>query len=343
MRPLSLLLLLFVTTTSLRAQLGYQVKYLYNDQKTATSFRATSGQADTLYYMPPPGFHRGYGKAQGWVVGLHDADASTAETVKLGFQAFDKNQTGPDPKKPVGVEISYSLFGTSAGGQSRIWLLTVGSASPKQSPIQLPPQFGMRITLPRPQPGSGQTWQQVAVSILYQQGSKIQYPSGVNRTQMTFVKTGSQTVQAIGQVGSTFFLGTLLTEPTLQIYLRSTAYGGKPEDLFGPEALYPDPTRGDRIGWLMSYRKFTLRPGPPLVLPLVAPRALGANLSTAVGDLILGLNFVPLTPLLLNATGTADTGPVSLPKGVRFWTQALFLDPLKKEVRLSSAQEVRAR
>jgi hypothetical protein len=348
----SLLLLSFVLvpgmlasgmTTGLRAQYGFQMKYLHNDQKTLTSFRASSGQEDTLYYMPPPGFHRGYGKAQGWVVGLFDADAATAETVKLGFQAYNKTMTGPDPKKNLGAEVSYSLFGLSTGGQSRTWLLTVATGSPKLSPIKLPSQFGLRITLPKPSPKSGQTWQQVAVSILQQQGSKIKYPSGVARTQMTFVKTGSQSAQAIGQPGSTFFFGTLLTEPTLQIYLRSTAYGGKAEDLYGPEALYPDASRGDKIGWFLNYRKFTFRQGPPIVIPLVAPSTLGTNMPTPFGELILSLNFIALTPQTLRVTGNADTGPITIPKGVRFWTQAIFIDPRKLEYRLSSAQEVRAR
>ncbi len=336
------LALFSVVRPDLPAQVGYQIKYLHNDQKTLTSFRASTTQQDTLYYMPPPGFHRGYGQAQGWVVGLFDADASTAETIKVGFQAFNSNQTGPDVKKSLGAELTYSLFGTTTGAQSRIWLLTVGTGTPQQGPILLPPQYGLRITLPRPVPGLGQTWMQVAVSILYQQGSKVQYPSGVTKTQMTFVKTNSASAIPIGQTGSTFLFGTLLSEPTLQIYLRSTAYGGKAEDLFGPEALYPQASRGDRVGWLLSYRKFAFRQGPPLVIPLVSASNLRANLPTPIGDLILGLNFIPLTPLLLNRGGSADSGPVPIPGGVRLWTQALFIDTVKSELRLSSAQEIRS-
>jgi hypothetical protein len=339
---LGLLLLLPFLMVGLRAQITYQIKYLHNDQKTVTSFRATSTQEDTLYYMPPPGFHRGYGESQGWVVGLFDADASTSEVVKLGFQAFDAPKTGPDPSKNIGVEVTYSLFGTGTGGQSRIWLLTVGAGNPPQNPITLPDQYGLRLTLPRPAPGNGQTWQQVALSVLQQQGNKIQYPSGVSRTQMTFVKTGATTAQSIGQTGSTFFFGSLLSEPTLQIYLSSTAYGANAEDLFGPEALYPDAARGDKIGWFLSYRKFGFRAGTQVVVPLVAPATLGTNVPTPFGDLILGLNFLALPPMTLNATGTADSGPVSIPKGITLWTQALFVDLFKSEMRLSCAQEIRS-
>lgn len=341
MRYPSLLIAAFLVTGA-QAQLTWQAKYLHNDQKTVTSFRATSTQQDTLYYMPPPGFHRGYGEAQGWVVGLHDADASTSESVKLGFQSFDAQMTGPDPSKNLGVEITYSLFGTSTGAQTRIWLLTVGNSSPVQPPIKLPPYYGLRVSLPAPVPGIGQTWQQVAVSLLQQQGSKIQYPSGVAKRQMTFVKTGATTAQPIGEKGSTFFFGALLSEPTLQIYLHSTAYGITVEDLFGPESLYPDSARGDQIGWFMSYRKYGFRPGSQLVVPLVAPNTLRANVSTAFGDLILGLNFLALAPMPLDATGSADSGPVPIPKGISLWTQALFIDANKGEMRLSCAQQVRS-
>jgi hypothetical protein len=300
-------------------------KIFHNPSKTTASTRDQAATTDRLYFMQPQMALRQYGKGGGFRGVLQDQNQATAEPVRLAFVAYAGDNVSPDTTAAgTLVEASYQLFGTGTGGAAYLWTMTFGPTA------ALPQHFGLRLTLA---PANG--WPADGCSVHYQNGTTTKVPAAVTRPQWTFVLAGNSAL-AFATPASTFHLGGLYEEPVTRHFVNSSAYGA-PEDLLGPESLWPDSTRGDKLGWSLSGAAF---PGK-VALPCLAA-AYGPPIPVGPpGTYLMSLPVLVIgQPLVLDAAGNFKTAAIPVPPALQLATQTIFLDPTATRLRLSDAARI---
>ncbi len=328
--------LAIATTLSLSspadAQSGRNEKHFYTPIQVQ-AVRQNPNAADYLYFMPDENFHRGYGRATGFRAVLQDQDQSTAELVQFGFV---KSAGGHKPDvSATGLlaNARVSLFGVGTGAAAYEYTVTLSK------PQTITENAGLRIVIP-----AANNWSTDGVTIHYQNGNQIKLPSGVTKRQYTHYLNGSAAA-AFSTPASLLDLAALYEEPVSRHFVRSTVYGLS-RDLFGPESIWLDSTRGDRIGWSVSGDTFPFHAQKSLTYYLVM---LSGNYSssatvTPFGNILLNpAPLIYLPPLPLDSQGNAKTITVPVPKGVTLASQAIFFDFTKQRIRLSGATRFFAR
>lgn len=302
---------------------GGNEKTFYSGQ-TSGSVRDSSSATDRLYFMQPQMARYGYGRGTGFRGVFQDQEQRTAETIRIAFVRYAQDKIRPGT---VVSEATYKIFGTGSGAAAYRFTFTLGT------PAVLPNTIGIRATLPPPN-----GWPSDGVSMHYQNGNTTKIPAGVSKPQWTWRLVGT-TISAFSTPASTVFLGGLYDEGVTRVFISSTAYGTR-QDLFGAEALYPDPARGDRLGFSLSHDGFKSKLGIVVISPAFVAPVPVAPFGTLLVNLI-GSVFLPATAL--DSKGNAKTVAIPVPPGTRFSTQSLFLDATSSKVRLSDAARVEGR
>jgi len=310
---------------------GPKAKPFFNANKSNASTRGAAGSgAVQLYMMQPPAYLTGAHEAVGFEIQLQDEDALTPEFVDISFVRYAQNGIDPD-ETPAGEirKATFRVFGFGpAGRQSFDFLLTLGGTQP------LPDHFGIGLSMPAnsawpatdglsihgqlnlpndpsrprvPAPHQTHTW-------------AFERPSGVAQAR----PLENRSLDTLDVTGS--FAGSVI-----QAYVRTTAYGGGPEDLDGPESLYPSAARGDSFG----IRAHGNDAAFPVFLLFISPGVLKSPVCCiGVPNSSWYLEFAGPFPLLLAAVsldlkGQANVGPypiASFPAGFRsFWLQGAVM------------------
>lgn len=301
---------------------GINTKQLFNgaSKSNATTRGAAGTQANQLYFMPPAQHIMGYHTVLGYEIVCQDEEGATEETIDLSVVRFAANGVAPD--ETAGGLLhrgSYKLFGVAPGRQAYSFLLTIGL------PINVPVRSGMGIGLP-----ADSSWPADGLSVQAQLNLpghplRPRVPPPHDREVWTFERpAGALRASPLG--GRT--LDTLAASPgyygsLLQMFSVSTAYGGPPETLLGPEALYPVAARGDSVGVQIHGRDPTAF---PLVALLMTPRLRASPLRVVtqprLGFLYLDAPVLLISWHVLDAGGKAAFGPFpvdAFPPGLRDW------------------------
>lgn len=307
---------LFLAASCLTASVAHgqttvlQEKLLYNTAHTDATTRA-SAAVDTIYFMQPELFHRGYGNVTGYRVLLQDQDYRTAESVQFGMVKYGQNGL-PDVSATglVNNATGSLMFPQPATGviSAAIWTITLSQ------PVAAPDTFGLRLVLPAaPSATDG-------VSVHTQRDTTLKLTASF-RKQWTYYLNGTTPVAYYG-AGTTIRYGAMYTEPVTQMFVNSTLYGPA-EDLFGPEAMHPDTTKGDKVAWEFTGTAFANQ-----VAVLLLDGSLRATpISTNLGSLFLQapVGIIQL-PFVLDATGRARTTPLAPPAKLVLRSQAVFVN-----------------
>lgn len=321
MRP-SLFLLCLLAAIPLPAQ-GWNEKIFYSGQ-TSASVRDSSTQTDRIFFMQPAMARYGHGRGSGFRGVLQDENQQTSETIRLSFVRYAADNVRPGA---VISEVTYTIFGTGTGRAAYRFTFTLATRP------ALPTAVGIGVTLAPP---GG--WPQDGVSIHYQNGDKTRLPGGVTKPQWTWRRTGTQ-IQSFAPAASTLLLGGLYEEGVIRVLVSTTAYGSR-QDLYGPEALYPDPARGDRVGFSLSHDGFKNQLGLVLLSPAYATPVSLPPFGTLLVNLV-GSVFGPA--MSLDANGDAQTATLPIPSGLRFAAQGVFLTATSGQVRLGDASRIEGR
>lgn len=315
MRPrlvsLSLALSLLAPTLA-----GQNEKVFFSDNQASGTDRIRNDTPNVYYFVPPLAFRYGYGKASGVHVTLKDSNQATSEEVFVGFGRVTNGV--PDAAGNIGIA-KFTLFGSGSGAATTTFRLTL------TTPVDLPERYSTYTILPAAKAATD------VVSIRYQDGASVKLPSGVTPVQMTYHLAGTK-VETHLKPGSVVDLGGIYDEPVLGFFNKSTAYGAS-DDLYGPESLHFDSSRGDALGYYLRSADFKSQVA---VIGISASRA-SPPVPTPFGPvLILGdatFQVLPL-PVVLDATGSAKTLTVPIPKGLKiaFWAQGVFLSIIKPGV-----------
>ena len=303
---------------------GIITKHLFNavngvSKSNAATRGSVTTESNQLYVMLPATHITGHHKVVGYEVHCQDQSSITPETIELSMVKFAANGVDPD-ETPSGElhRAQYRVFGFP-GLPSLLFLLTIGYEVP------VPHRHGMGIKLL-----AEPNWPTDGISMIGQ----LNLPNDPLRPRVlpphdkevfTFERPEGAT-QAKPLGGRT--LDTLAVAPgyfgsILQMFNFSTAYGGNPEVLFGPEALYPVASRGDHVGINIHGRD----PGIfPIMAVLMAPRQRISPL-LVVTQPETGYLYLDSVPILLSwhvldFQGKATVGPFPLgvlPPTLRDW------------------------
>lgn len=280
----------------------------HNDAYSNLSTRATVDSVDSLIFMQPRDFRRGQGDASGWTVRLQDQDASTAESVDLGFVAYSGASADTPDLTGAGVltKVSYTLFGTGSGSQATVYTLTTTLGVP------LPEYSGIRIDLPKPAkdfPADG-------VTVAVQDGDTTDLPSA-QRVQWTYVASGT-TATALRPSGSTMHLGGLYDCGVTRAASLSSAYGSS-EVLMGAESIGANATAGERTVFRLESAKY-----PSTVALLLIAGDYGPAKMTSHK-----IYFLPpylLSPTVITNAQGVGTASFRVPPSVQIAAQAIFFN-----------------
>ncbi len=308
----------------------------------ATRGTTPSAASAQLYAMQPKEFMTGSHETVGWRFTMQDADASTAELVRLSWVAYAQDGKSPDTSAQGEIlSIKVPLFGQGLKGNIAYdFTITLGN------PRTLPATVGIGIELPAnaqwPNDGAAVHAQlNVANDALR---PRVMPPN--DQEVWTFEATASGVAPLGGRTLDTLNIGGLFIEPTLTPFIDTTAYGSfRPERLYGVDALFPDGDRNDFLGLIIDggqvgsgglgfvYLANSLNPNPIKLL---------------YGEFSLSLQspepyLVMVVPL--DSLGSATIGPHSvfnLPQNSRtFWLQALVVNPFSLEIEATDAIKIR--
>jgi hypothetical protein len=308
----------------LPGQTGRNAKILHNTQHTDATTRY--GQAkDTIYYMQPAMSVTGYGRASGWTGVLQDFDYTTTETVELAFVKYASNNIDPDVT-PAGLIANGSAllqFPKPATGNisAAIWTITLNT------PATVPPEHGYRLVLPVPANAND------GVYIHTQRGRTSKVPVALHKQHTFYLDTTTTTAKAFWEAGTTLWWGGLYEEPVTQMFVNSSLYAAA-EDLFGLEALAPNPTAGDKLGFKLAGDAY---PGQIGVL-LISGMLLPTPIPTPIGTFLLApaTGLIQL-PFVLDAKGEVMSPTLPVPSGLKIWVQSAFVPTAAGSIRLSDA------
>ncbi len=322
------LLALFVGAPSGVAQTRNE-KILHNTQHTSASLRVSANAGDTIYAMEPALSRTGYGGARGFRVVLQDQDYNTAETVQFGFVRYASNKSSPDVSAGGlifngGLSLKFPKPATGVVSAA-MWTITLGQ------PVVLPKNHGIRLVLPVPPKAAD------GIGVHAQRGNTSRVPAALQK-QGTFSLSSAGAAVAFFEKATTLHAGAFYVEPVTQMYVRSSAYGTS-EDLLGLEALHPNATGGDKIGFLMTGDAFASQ----VALLMISGGLRASPITTPIGSLFLNppTGAIQL-PFVLDATGKAKSPAVAIPAKLKIWSQTAFLDLKKSVVRLSDATGIEA-
>ncbi len=207
-------------------------------------------QQTTLYMMDPPLNHTGELDAQGWRIVAQDEEGSTLDgQFEMRYVKYASNGIDPDP---TGVLHSYQFwffFGGAAGQQAMEFEITFGV------PLTIrEPTHGIAVVLP-----AAPSWPSDGISVHGQfnipnDPLRPRVPAPYDQQVWAFDAPPpfGTPVPLGGRTLDTLQFGTLWAiDPVLQTYVQSNAYGTT-QDLFGPESLHPDTSRGDKLGFFVQ-------------------------------------------------------------------------------------------
>lgn len=298
--------------------------------------------ATTLYAMQPKEFMTGQHDTVGWRFTMQDADASTAESVRLSWVRYAQDGKSPDTSAAGEVYAAkVNLFGLGLSGNIAYdFTISIGI------PQTLPATIGIGIELP-----ANSLWPRDGAAI----HAQLNVPNDALRPRIsapwdkevwTFEHMASGPQPLFGRTLDSLYIGGLFVEPTLTPFIDTTAYGSvRPERLYGVDALFPDSRRNDYFGLQLDGGQVGSNGFGILYT------AAGLNKSPiklAYGEFSLSLTapepwFVMLVPL--DSLGSTTIGPHSffnLPLTYReFWLQALVVSPFSLEVEASDAIKIR--
>lgn len=300
-----------------------QEKIFYNSAQTDSTTRVSSTTADTIYFMQPELFRKGYGAVRAFRALLQDADYNTSEAVGFGAVRYG---TGDQPDTSAAGVITAGtaslMFPQPATGtvSAAIWTITLAQ------PVAAPSEFGLRLVLPIPASASD------GASVHTQRDTTTKLPMAL-RKQWTFTGAGAS---AYFGAGTTLRYGAIYDEPVSQIFIQSTLYGAS-EDLYGPEALHPDPAAGDKVAWHFRGSNF----GNQVAVLLIDGQLRQTPIQATIGTLFLQvpLGLIQL-PLVLDAMGEGKTASVLPPAKVALRTQAVFVNLSTGAARASDCQGI---
>jgi hypothetical protein len=324
---------------SLATAHGIFQKPFWNNKANFATRGAAGSASTTLYMMQPPLYLTGEHQSIGWQTRMQDEEAATQETCTFSYVKYAANGTDPD-LSPTGMifKSTYRLFGFGEKGTKAFdFTLTVGF------PQQLPRNFGIAIDVP-----ANSQWPSDGASMhaqlnVPQDSRRSRVPPPYDQQVWAFERpqNAQQATALGGRVLDVLQVWGLYIEPTMQIYLRTKAYGLGTEDLLGPEAMHPVAARGDEIGleinggqigtdgWGIVYLSPSLGK-----VPIPLPRGF-FYLDIAGG--------FPVTLLLaqldsLGGTRTATLPVSAVPPGFRsFWLQTLIVNPYTLELEITDA------
>jgi hypothetical protein len=320
-----LLLGLLCLTAPARAQ-GLNVKQLFNQAHSGAAVRQSTTAADTLYFVQPENFRLGYGDATGFQLTVRDLEQSTAEVTTLGFVKLAQGKPDASSGGAIG-SAAFSLFGTGSGTGALTYMLTLTQS------IALPTgAVSLSLGLPLPNgPTDG-------IFVFHQDGGTTKLPTWAPRDQLTFYRDSQGVAQPFKAPASTLQVGGRYGEPAFGSFIRSTAYGA-PEDLLGLEALYPDATRQDQLGYYFQASQAPRQ----WFLPFISLSKTASPIVSPFGTFLIDpTTAIQLAPTQLDNTGSARTGTVTVPPiDVVIWAQSALIDLGKNSVRISDAGAVR--
>ena len=297
---------LFTPKAVLAEDWAFNAKVLHNARHTTASARITRGTRNFVYSMQPRAFRLGQGAATGWSTVLQDQNIATSEVVEMGFVQYAG--TGPDlSANGTLTNVKFTLFGVGSGVGAFRYTLTTAQKVPVGA------QSGIRIILPAPR-----AWPGDSVGVHIQSGSATKV-APAKRQQWTFGRSSTTPVAWLER-GSTLRTGGLYDRSTTQIFVESNAYGAN-ERLFGPEAIYPIASRGDKLGFQVRDQRFA----GDFAMIMVSPGYRATPAATPFG-LALIQNLVTFGVVQLNAAGSGATPAVPVPAGLRLAVQTAVLD-----------------
>ncbi len=282
-------------------------KLFYNTAHTSGATRQNASGANVLYFMQPGEFRQGQGTGTGWRGVLQDQNSATSEAVEFGFVDYASGGAKPNVTAAGSrTSVTYSLFGTTTGARAFLYTLTLAK------PVAIARQTGIRITLPAPRSATD------AAFVHTQEGTTTKI-AAAKKKQWTYVLQAGAAAN-YRTVGTTIYMGGLYDCGTVALYSLSTAYKSPAEKLFGPESVYPDSARGDRVGFQIRSKRFAGDFG----LVFLAPGYLPQPLSTPFKDILIQNLTVAGSAFVLDTAGIGDTGAVPVPAGISFAAQALM-------------------
>lgn len=314
--------------SSLRAQTTvYPEKVFYNDAHTDSSTRVSNG-TDTIYFMQPELFHKGHGKIIGYRVLLQDQDYNTPETVQFGTVKYGQNGL-PD--------ITTGGLVNNAGGQLKFPTPTTGVVSAAlwtitlNTPFDAPSDIGLRLVFP------ATTSNADGVGVHTQRDATTMLTQSLRKQWTYYLDTTTNSAAAYYGPGTSMYFGAMYQEPITQMFISSTLYQTAAEDLFGPESMHPDPTKGDKVAW-----KFNGTAYKNGVAVLMLDGGLRATpISTNLGPLFLNAPVgVIQLPFVLDANGQGTTTPLLPPAKLTLWSQTIFVDLVNGGARASDVAGV---
>ncbi len=319
-----------------------------NAKVNAATRGAAGGNATMLYAMEPPRNHHGALDVLGWRIFAQDEDASTLEPFEMQIVKYAANGVDPD-ESPSGIVKSYKffLFGTTPtpGPEARQYEISFGR--PYTMPVA---NHGVAFKIE-----SDPTWPSDGLSVQAQLnllGDPLQprVPAQFGQQVWTFERpTGQATATPLGgrTLDTLLFTTMYVIDPVLKSYVVSSAYGSGAEELWGPESMHPDSTRGDRIGFFVQGGNDGVF-GVALLLwsPWLAPNPV--RFSPAAGNSpFVHLAFAPPFPIVLQVGNPNPThGQLKFPAfpfhafppvARSFWCQVLIVYPSTGLMRLTDA------
>ncbi len=307
---------------------GPKSKPFWNGKHNAVTRGAAGAAATELIMMQPPLQVTGRHDLVGFDVTLQDEDPLTLERLTISAVRFAANGVDPD-LSPAGLLTSRSFFAFGfpppGGGNAFQFTMTIGL------PVRMPDHFGVVVSLPA---ASG--WPQSdGLSVQAQ----LNLPNDPLRPRVPAARAGavwaferpagtSAAVPLGGRTLDTLAVSPLFAGSVLQGFVRSSAYGNPPEDLYGPESLFPEAARGDEFGLSVHAASATF----PFALVYLSPTQLPTPfccIGAPNDHWYLGL--APPFPLQLGAivldpNGFGTVGPFpmrAIPPALRsFWVQA---------------------
>lgn len=334
----------FASLASLDAHGTFEKKLWAGKRNQSTRGSAPGTSASKLYFMQAPEFSTGRKQTVGWRVTLQDADAATAESVRLAYVKFAADGKSPDTSANGElIAVTAQLFGRGLSGNLGYrFLVSIGVPQP------LPATHGMSIELP-----ANAKWPQDGVSV----HAQLNLPNDLNRPRVLpphdketwcFERSGTQT-QALGKRSlDTLDFGGIFIEPVITPFIDTYAYDDtatRPERVTGADALFPVAQRGDAFGLYVDGGQV----GTDGFAILYASTKLAAKpIALVNGEFSLSLvapdpYFIAMVGL--DTLGSATVGPLDFlkfPKDFRqFWMQALILNPFSFEVEATDAIKIR--
>ena len=305
---------------------------------TRGSLPPTSNAA-RLYYVQAPEFLTGKHDAVGWRVKLQDEDASTAEPVEFAFVKLTSKGLPDTTSAGEIYKLRAMLFGRGQKGTIAFdFLVTFGI------PQAMPSNIGLRLDLP-----ANSNWPKDGITVHGQlniptDSRRPRVPPPYDKQVFVYeVDKNKRLAPLGGRTLDTIFFGSLFTEPTMAVEIRTKAYGLGFVRSGGVDAHYPLASRGDELGlWLDGGQVGADGWG----LVMVARSLAKTPLRLPRGEWLLNLAETQLLHLTqLDSLGQQRTNTIpfkDFPKGARdFWLQSIIYNPWSGEFEVTDAVQVR--